>query len=187
MISSRHLLFFGTAWCQFVASSLAATTDNTSISGCDENTDFGPPFNSTGTVSFVTQGFTHNDGKPWYLSVGLKDKRDTSAAYPGTQTVTGYLSVPGEFVTGSVTKNTTRLCVYHLGQRNATASRTGSCNGVLDDACAKYIHNFQQDSDRHEGECPLLSADEACGSTIFQLGKLDKDFKPMEEPRNSPC
>ncbi|KAK8142767.1 hypothetical protein G3M48_008288 [Beauveria asiatica] len=69
-------LFFGVAWCHFVA----AATDAPAIRGCDGESNFGPPFNATGTVSFVTESFTHNIGKAWYLSVGLKDRRDKNVA-----------------------------------------------------------------------------------------------------------
>ncbi|KAF1730446.1 hypothetical protein CRV24_009909 [Beauveria bassiana] len=151
----RDWLFFGAAWCHFVA----AATDAPAIRGCDGESKFGPPFNATGTVSFVTESFTHNNGKPWYLSVGLKDRRDKDAAYPGVQTVTGYVSLPDDYVRSAQT-NTTQMCVYHLGQRNSTASSDGSCQGVVDDACAKFIHNFQESPSFSNGECPALPDDD---------------------------
>ncbi|KGQ07704.1 hypothetical protein BBAD15_g6967 [Beauveria bassiana D1-5] len=150
--------------CHFVA----AATDAPAIRGCDGKSHFGPPFNATGTVSFVTESFTHNSGKPWYLSVGLEDRRDKDTAYPGVQTVTGYVSLPDDYVRSAKT-NTTQMCVYHLGQRNSTASPDGSCQGVIDDACAKFIHNFQESPSFSNGECPALPDDDVCGSNIFQL------------------
>lgn len=163
----RDWLFFGAAMCHFVA----AATDAPAIRGCDGKSHFGPPFNATGTVSFVTESFTHNSGKPWYLSVGLEDRRDKDTAYPGVQTVTGYVSLPDDYVRSAKT-NTTQMCVYHLGQRNSTASPDGSCQGVIDDACAKFIHNFQESPSFSNGECPALPDDDVCGSNIFQLGKF---------------
>ncbi|OAA37495.1 Protein kinase-like domain protein [Cordyceps fumosorosea ARSEF 2679] len=171
MAWGRDWLFFGAAWCHFLAGSLvaaAAATDAPVIRGCDGDGNFGPPFNATGTVSFVAESFTHNNGKPWYLSVGLKDRRDKNAAYPGVQTATGYLSLPDDYVRSART-NTTQMCVYHLGQRNTTASPDGSCQGVIDDACAKLIHKFQESPSFSNGKCPLLPSDDVCGSQIFQL------------------
>ncbi|EGX87775.1 Protein kinase-like domain [Cordyceps militaris CM01] len=176
----RDWLFFGAAWCHFVAA--AAATDAPVLHGCDGDGTFGPPFNATGTVSFATKSFTHNNGRPWYLSVGLKDRRDKNAAYPGVQAVTGYLSLPDDYVRSART-NTTQMCVYHMGQRNTTASPDGSCQGIIDDACAKLIHEFQESPSFSDGKCPLLPSDDVCGSQIFQLGtsSLSDDYRIEDE------
>ncbi|ATY58300.1 kinase-like domain [Cordyceps militaris] len=160
-------------WLFFVAA--AAATDAPVIRGCDGDGTFGPPLNATGTVAFATKSFTHNNGRPWYLSVGLKDRRDKNAAYPGVQAVTGYLSLPDDYVRSARTN--TQMCVYHMGQRNTTASPDGSCQGVIDDACAKLIHEFQESPSFSDGKCPLLPSDDVCGSQIFQLEKEDEEEK----------
>ncbi|KAK6443785.1 hypothetical protein ACSS6W_000013 [Trichoderma asperelloides] len=166
------LLLGGPVWwmCLLAARSISTSTINyNSSSDCNvSNKDFGPPFNSTGTVSFNLGSGGHNGTKPWYLTVGLKDKRDPNAvSYKGTQTVNSYISMPDEFL-HSLDGGYTNLCAYRLGEQNTTAAEgNGSCNGVLSAACTKYIQTFRETMSFSNGKCPEFSPGQGCGDEII--------------------
>lgn len=183
------LLLGGPVWwmCLLAARSISTSTINyNSSSDCNvSNKDFGPPFNSTGTVSFNLGSGGHNGTKPWYLTVGLKDKRDPNAvSYKGTQTVNSYISMPDEFL-HSLDGGYTNLCAYRLGEQNTTAAEgNGSCNGVLSAACTKYIQTFRETMSFSNGKCPEFSPGQGCGdeiiasSTFLYLLSLNLQFRP---------
>lgn len=164
MFSLRNLVLSGAVWCVSSGNALAATTNS---SACADS-GVGPPFNATGTVSFIETVFQNNHGKPWYLSIALADKGSASPDSLEASTRRGYVSVPNEFVT-STEANTTFLCAYKWEEKNVTAASDGSCRGILSDTCIKYIESVQAGATF--GKCPLLNNNPDC-MNVFSIGKL---------------
>ncbi|OAQ70305.1 protein kinase-like domain [Pochonia chlamydosporia 170] len=170
MAPLRSLLLGGTVWCLLASRAISASTNQTSSAGCHaSDKDFGPPFNTTGTASFNLGSVGYKNTKPWYLTIGLKDRRDLNASYTGTQTVNSYVSLPDDFI-NRADGNYTQMCAYRLVEQNSTAAEgNGSCMGVLSDACTKYIQTFQESTSFSDGKCPEFSPGKGCGDSIFQL------------------